>query len=811
MPTLWQDLRFAFRTLGNSKSFTAVAIVTLALGIGANTAIFSFFYGILLKPLPYPDANRIVRVLEKPPGFARNGISTLNFLDWQKDNTVFDFMAAEAGGDVTLSGVTEPILLRASRVSSHYFDIFAIKPALGRTFLPDEDQSGKEQVVILSNRLWVNEFGSDPEIVGRVLVLDDQPYTVIGVLPAGSAFDRAYNQLWRPLAFKPSEMTRNFHWFGSFARLKSGVTLQQAQAQMDAIGARIAQEYPDSNKGWGVIVERYDSVLVAPELRTALHVLMLSTVMVLLIGCANLANLALTRAVSREREVAVRASLGASRWRLARQFLTENIVVSVCGGLLGLGLGYVTMTWLKTLLPPNTLARELVVQLDTGVLLFALLTSVITGILFGLAPAVQATSPDLASSMKAGGHGATTGTTRRRIRDALVVGEVALAFAMLVASGLMIRSFFRLLNVDPGFDSTNVLTMGIPLSDKRIPDPAQLNAYLREIRTAVEALPGVRETAVTSALPMKGQGYGMPMQVAGRPVVDRASRQGGFFKMVSASYFHALGMKILKGRALSEQDTRGTLPVTVINDRLAQRDFPNQDPIGQHILIQEIVPGKTQLGPEIAWQVVGVVANEKVNGLNDERSAGVYVTNEQSPVYFISLIVRAALDPHALQKSVTGAIHGINKDQALTDIRTLDDIKDQTLVSNRLEVTLMAVFGAVALLLAALGIYGVISYSVAQRTHEMGVRAALGASRGRLLRLVLVNGLLLTSIGLAIGAMGALAMTRLLSAILFGVGAHDPATIITVGAVLVAVAVLACLIPARRATKVDPMVALRYE
>jgi predicted permease len=474
-------------------------------------------------------------------------------------------------------------------------------------------------------------------------------------------------------------------------------------------------------------------------------------------------------------------------------------------------LGYVTMTWLKALLPPNTLARELVVQLDAGVLLFALSISVITGILFGLAPAVQATSPDLVSSMKEGGHGATTGTARRRIRDALVVGEVALAFAMLVASGLMIRSFFRLLNVDPGFDSTNVLTMAIPLSDKRIPDPAQLNAYLREIRTAVEALPGVRETAVTSALPMRGQGYGMPMQVAGRPMVDRANRRGGFFKMVSASYFHALGMKVLRGRALSEQDTRGTLPVAVINDRLAQRDFPNQDPIGQHILIQEIVPGKTQLGPEIAWQVVGVVANEKVNGLNDERSAGVYVTNEQSPVYFISLIVRAALDPHALQKSVTEAIHGINKDQALTDIRTLDEIKDQTLVSDRLEVMLMAIFGAVALLLAALGIYGVISYSVAQRTHEMGVRAALGASRGRLLRLVLVNGLLLTSIGLAIGAMGALAMTRLLSAILFGVGAHDPATMITVGAVLVAVAVLASLIPARRATKVDPMVALRYE
>ena len=811
MASLIRDLRFALRTLGKSPGFTAVAMLTLALGIGANTATFSFFDSALLKPLPYPNADRIVRVLEKPPNNPRNGISTLNFLDWQKENAVFDVMAAQTGGDLTLTGAGDPVQLRGARVGAHYFDIFNIKPALGRTFLPDEDQPGKEHVVVLSNNLWKNQFGGDPEIVGRSITLDNEPYTVIGVLPAGSAFDRAFPHMWRPLAFQPAEMTRNFHWMGSFARLKEGVTLQQAQAHMDAIGARIAHDYPDSNKGWGVIVERYDSVLVAPEMRTALYVLMLSAAMVLLIGCANLANLALARAVSREREVAVRASLGASRWRLARQFLTENLVVSVCGGLLGIGLGYATMQWLKTLVPPNSLPQEMDVQMDMRVLLFALAISVLTGILFGLAPAVQATSPDLASSMKEGGHGTTTGAARKRVRDALVIGEVALAFAMLAGSGLMIRSFFRLLNVDPGFNATNVLTMVIPTSPEKMPDSELVNVYLRQIRSAVEAVPGVKETAVTSALPMMGQGYGMPMQVAGRPVVDRANRRGGFFKMVSASYFHALGMRILKGRALSEQDTKGAAPVTVINERLAQREFPNQDPIGQHILIQEVVPGKTQLGPEIPWEVVGVVANEKVNGLNDERSAGVYVSNEQSPVYFAGLVVRAALDPHSLQKEVAAAIHGVNNGQALMDIRTLDEIKDLNMGSNRLEATLMTIFGGVALLLAAVGIYGVISYSVAQRTHEMGVRAALGASTGRLVWLVLVKGLLLTSIGLAIGGIGALAMARLLASILFGVGAHDPLAMITAGAVLVAVAALACLIPARRAAKVDPMVALRYE
>ena len=811
MSWLLQDIRYALRTLAHSPGFTLVALLTLAFGIGANTAIYSFVDAVLLKPLPYADADRIVRVLEKPPGFLRNGISTLNFLDWQRDNTVFDFMAGQSGASMTLSGQTEPELLRCGVVSAHFFDIFRIKAAIGRTFVAGEDQLGHDHVVLLSNILWQNRFGGDASIVNRTILLDGQPYTVIGILPPGSAFDRAFNQIWRPLAFEPSNMTRNFHWFGALARLKQGVSLQQAQREMDVIGARIARDFPDSNKGWGVIVERYSDVIIGPEMRTQLYVLLAATAMVLLIGCANLANLALARGIAREREVAIRSSLGAGRFRLIRQFLTENVLLSVCGGALGIAIGDGTMKYLKLLLPPNSFPREVNITLDSRVLLFALAISVFTGLLFGMAPALQVTTPELANSMKEGGRGATSGASRRYLRDALVVAEVSLAFMLLVGSGLMIRSFFRLMNVDTGFDSTNALSMSLPLSDKRYPDPAQLNTYLHELQTAVEAVPGVRETALTCAPPLQGACYGMPMQVAGRPIVDRANRKGGFYKVVSPSYFHALGIKLLKGRALSDHDLKGSPPAIVINNRLAQRDFPDQDPLGQRILIQEIVPGKTQLGSEIAWEIVGVISDEKVNGLNDESSAGVYVSNQQSPVYFMNLIVRGNLDALTLQNSITQAIHGVNKDQAISDVQTLEKIKTDTAVSTRLEAALLFVFATVALLLAALGIYGVISYSVAQRTHELGIRAALGASAGTLLQLILYRGLALSLAGVAIGLGGSLALTRAFATLLYGVGARDPATMWAVGATLSAVALTASYVPARRATKVDPMVALRYE
>ena len=812
MNELLQDLRYGYRTLRNSPGFTAVALATLAIGIGANTAIFSFVDGVLLKPLPYAEPDRIMRVLEKPPGGGRNGISTLNYLDWRKQNTVFEYMAAQTGGSVTLTGINDPVQLRGTRVSPHYFDIYGMKAVLGRTFAPDEDQPGKNHVAVLSHALWESQFGSDPAVIGRSVLLDGERNTIIGVLPEGSAFDRSYSQIWRPLTFEPQNMTRNFHWFGAFAKLKKGVTLERARAQMDAIGARIAHDYPDSNKGWGVAVDRLSETIVGRQLRQSLYVLLAAVGMVLLIGCANLANLSLARGTARDREVSIRASLGAGRWRLMRQFLTENVLLSLCGGVVGIALGYAMMAGLKLAMPRYSLPSEAEIGMDAGVLLFAVALSIFTGILFGLAPAIRATRPNLAGSMKEGGRGASTGGTSRRIRSALVVTEVALAFVLLTGAGLLIRSFFAMQDSDPGFDPTNVLTAGLPIPDKRYPDPAQLNAYVRQVVQSIEALPGVRDVAVTSALPMQGWGYGMPFQIAGQTLVDRANRRACFFKMVSPSYFRTLGMKLRKGRTLNEHDVKGSLPVTVINETMARKYFPKEDPLGKRILIQEIVPGKTQLGDEIPWEVVGVVADELVSSPGDrDDNPGVYVSVSQSPVYGQALVVRAAMSAALLQQAIRRAVKAVNKDQPLTDMRTLEQIKSESMASNRLRSLLLAVFAAVAMLLSAIGIYGVISYSVVQRTHEIGIRAALGASTGNLLRLVLRNGMWMTAGGLALGVGGALGLTRLLNALLFGVGARDPVTIAAVAGVLALVALLACYIPARRAAQVDPMVALRYE
>jgi predicted permease len=809
---LWKDLCSSWRTLRKSPGFTAIAIATLAIGIGANTAIFSFVDSVLLKPLPYPDADRIVRVLEKPPGGGHNGISTLNYLDWAKDNTVFQYMAAQTGDSFTLTGITEPVQLRGSRVSASYFDIFGIQPMLGRTFAAGEDERGKDHVAVLSYSLWQSQFGGDPKIIGRSILLDGEPTTVIGILPATSAFNRAYAQIWRPLAFAPSNMTRNFHWFGAMAKLKPGVTLEQARAQMDTIGARIAHDFPDSNKGWGVVVERMSEVLIGSGMRRSLYTLLTAVGMVLLIGCVNLANLTLSRATAREREVAIRMSLGAGRWRLVRQFLTESAVLAAAGGALGIAVGYVTMVVLKNALPPFSFPREVDIALDGRVLLFAVALCGFTSILFGLAPALHATRPDLGAAMKEGGLGAGTSGGRRRMREVLVVGEVALAFMLLTAAGLIMRSFFSIQHQDPGFDSTNVITAGLPTADDRFPNNEARNNFFRQVVANLEALPGVRSVALTSALPLRGWGYGMPFQIAGRPTVDRANRKACFFKMVTPSYFRTVGIRIRKGRALSDRDRAGTPPVTVINETMARKYFPNQDPLGQRILIQEIVPGKTALGPEIPWEVVGVAGDERVTSMDDkDDSPGVYISTEQSTANYYSVAVRTAMDPTSLTPAIRNAVHRVDKDQTLTDIKTLDQIKDEDMVTERIQTTLLGVFAAIALLLAALGIYGVISYSVLQRTREIGIRGALGATSRDVLRLVLRGGMLMSGIGLLIGFAGALAAMQLLRVMLFGVQARDPITLAAVSAILAVVALTACFIPARRASKVDPVVALRYE
>ena len=805
------DFRYAIRRLRNSPGFSAVAIATIALAIGANTAMFSFVNGILLRPLPYPESDRIVRVLERLPTGGPNAISTLNYLDWASQSYVFESIAAEVGWRATFTGGAEPVVIRGARVSPSYFDIFGAKPAIGRAFLPGEDEPGKDRVVLLSHVLWQGRFGSDPAMVGRDILLNGEPHTVVGVLPKGGPFDRAAAQIWKPLAFEPSNMTRDFRWLGATAKLKRVVTLQRARAEMGVIGQRIASAYPDSNKNWGVAVDRLSDVLISPQLNTAVAVLFAATLFVLLIACANLANLALARTISRESEIAVRAALGASRWRLVRQLLIENVVISACGGIVGIGVGYTMLRWIQSLIPPYTLPPAVDIGMDMSVLLFTLTVAVLAGLLFGVLPAARTTNPSLVGALKESGHGATAGSPGRRVRGVLVVAEIALAFVLLVASGLLMRSLFHLLDIDPGFEATNVLTAGLPINQEQHPDPVQLNAYLASIRAAVEAVPGVRRTAITSALPLQGWGYGVPYSIADREVRDAANRRPAFFKIVSPSYFDTLGIKLLAGRVLSDSDLAGRSPVVLINETLAKREFPGEDPIGRRILVREIVPGKTGYGKQIAWEIVGVIAGEKITGLGDEISAGMYVSNQQSPTYGVNLIVQAGMPPQSLGRAIRSAIDSVNRDQALDDVRTLEEIVNQSMLANRVTSTIFAAFASIALLLAALGIYGVVSYMAVQRTHEMGIRAALGAGEGNLRWLIIQGGIQLTLIGLLIGLAGTGVATRVMSAMLYGVGSDDPLTIAVVAAVLFGVAGLACCLPAWRITKADPMEALRYQ
>jgi putative ABC transport system permease protein len=805
-------MRYAIRTLRRSPGFTIIALLTLALGIGANTAIFSFVNGVLLKPLPYRDPHGIVLVWEKPPGGGRNGISTLNFLDWKNQNTVFEHMAAlNFGGSVTLTGAGQPEELQGVRVSASYFDIFGVQAVLGRTFASDEDRSGKSQVVILSHRLWENRFGADSSIVGRTLTLNGKPCTVIGVLPAHGPFDRSFAQLWVPLAFEPRDMTRDYHWMISFARLKPGVTLEKAQTAMDAIGARIAATYPESNKGWGVTVERFEDQIVGRQLRRSLFVLLAAVGAILLIGCANLANLTQARGAAREREIAVRASLGAGSWRLIRQLLTENLLVAGAGGALGLALGYAMIRGLILLAPPFSLPSEADVSIDPTILLFTLCISILTALLFGLAPAIHATRVDPASSMKEGGRSATSGAGRARLRSALIVSEVALAFVLLAGAGLLVGSFFRMLQVDTGFTSANVITARLPIARDRFPHAEQLLQYMRLLDERLRAAPGVRDVAFSNVLPMQGWGDGMPFLIAGRPFVDRANRPASFYKRVTSSYFRTLDIHLIRGRTFTSDDTRGGAPVAVINEEMAKRYFKGEDPLGKRILIQEILYGQPGLGNEIPWEIVGIVGDEQTGSLIDTKSAGLYVTFDQSPTNDVSMVLRGSLDPRTLTSAIHAAIHGVDKDQSIADLQTMEQIKTGTVASDRMQTMLLAIFAALALLLAAVGIYGVIGYSVTQRTHELGIRAALGASRGSLLAMVIRRGMRLTLMGLAIGMAGALALTRLLGSLLFGISPRDPVTLIVVAAVLSSVALLACYIPARRAAGIDPMVALRYE
>jgi putative ABC transport system permease protein len=809
---LLQDLKFGFRTLRRSPGFAIVALLTIAIGIGANTAIFSYIDGVFLRPLPYPGADRMVRVLETTPKGTPYRNSTLNYLDWAKQATVFEYLCPSSWGFVALTGIDLPVQVASERVGSHFFDVFTARAMLGRTFVEGEDQPGRDRVVVISHSFWVSQFASDPNVIGRTILLDGDPFTVIGVMPAGT-FDLTMTKLWRPLAFSPDEMNREYRWFSCWARLKPGVTLEQARVQMNALAARDAHDFPKEDKGWGIAVDPLRAILVGDDKKYSLFLAMAAVGMVLLIACANLANLTLARGVAREREVAIRAALGAGRWRLVRQFLTESLLLSVAGSALGLAVAYGGLAGLKALIPPNYLPPNTYVAMDGRILVFLLALAVLTGLAFGLYPAIKASRPNLIHSIKQGGLGASSGSASGGFRSALVVVEVSLAFVLLAGAGLLIRSFIKLQQVDTGFDSTNVITAWMPIAPKRFSSVSQLTTYLHAVVDRIASLPGVRDVSLTSAPPMQGWGYGMYFQIVGKQAPEKAKRPICYFKMVSPSYFHALGMHLRRGRFLNDHDLSGAAPAGVINETMAQKYFGNVDPVGQHILIQQIEFGKNEPGAEVPWEVVGVVADEKLAGLSAEndKSPGIYVPTEQSPQIYQGLVIRTVTDAGVLERSIPVALHEVDSNQTLVGLETLDETKSRSVGEERLRSVLLGVFAGVALLLSAIGLYGVISYSVVQRTREIGIRTALGATNGDILWLILRSGLSLTLIGLVIGFAGSLGVAQVLASLLFAVGKYDIVTLCTAVGLLVAMAVLASYIPARRAVRVNPIVALRYE
>ena len=806
------DIRYGLRGLRRNPGFTSVAIVTLAVGIGATTAIFSFVNAVLLKPLPYPHPEQIVSVGEKLPDGFSNPISTLNFLDWERQNRCFEFLAALAFDKVVLTGADVPQEIKVHRVSASYFKVLGVSAAMGRTFAASENQPGNDLEVVLSSRLWRSRFGGDPGIIGRKITLDGKNYTIIGVLPANSEFDRSWAAMWLPLSFAPINMTRNFHWLYAIARLEPGVTLKQASDQMDAIGARISAQYPDSNKGIGVAVNPYIDQVVQPELRRSLWVLLAAVGAVLLIGCANLANLTLARGTDREPEIAVRSALGARRLRLIRQLLTESILLGILGAMAGLVLGNAFMSGIKLWLPPDMLPPQANVRMDYGVLLFTMVTGILTGILSGLAPALNGTRPDLARSLKESGR-TSAGSTSHRMRTGLLVVEVALSFVLLAGAGLLIRSFNRFASLNTGVDTTNVLALDLPISLTEFTNSTTLTNYLKEVTQKVRSVPGVQEAAITNKPPMEGIG-GAPFQIEGRDNLAYPQRPICGFKMVDPKYFDTVGMRLMKGRGLNESDVAGAVPVTVINETMAKTYFKSEDPIGKRILIRQLVFGKAGRGPDVPWQIVGVVNDEKVGGHGggiglDEDIPVVYVTFYQNPGIGNSLVVRAAMNPLLLSTAIQHAIWKVNNNQAVTNIETLEEIKSESVAPARLRTALLAIFAGIALLLAAVGIYGIVSYSVAQRVREMAIRLAVGASFGDLLKLVIGRTMLLVLVGLALGTGAAFALTRVLASLLYETSPTDGATWVITGTLLATVALLACYFPARRVMKVDPLTVLR--
>jgi len=799
MNTLWQDLRYGARLLAKRPGFTAVAVLTLALGIGANSAIFSVVNAVLLRPLPFKEPDRLIRIWETfyPSGWG--SVSVPNLKDWREQNDVFTGIAAFQTSSFVLQNGDYPERIAAASVSADFFDVLGVPPQSGRFFVEGEDQPGRQQVVVLSDQLWKRSFGADPNVIGQSLSLSAEKYTVVGIMPPGFRYPSRLTELWVPLVPPASQAAnRGNHWLQVLGRLKPGLTIDQAREQMTTIASRLEQQYPDAQARRSVRLLPLQEETVR-NVRPALLLMLGAVAFVLLIACTNVANLLLARATGRGREIAIRSALGAARGTLIRQFLTESVLLSALGGIVGLVLAKWGLDVLVAL-AANSLPRANEVALDGRVLGFTLLLSMITGVVFGLAPAIQASKTDVQKALKEGGS-AGGGLERNWLRSLLVVLEVTAALVLLVGAGLLIRSFMRLQDTESGLRPDNVLTLSLALPQAKYDTPQKVNSFYQQLVSRISALPGVQACGAINMLPLQQWGTNGPIEIEGEPPYPAGQAPIAEYRAASPDYFRALGIPLIAGRFFNDQDRESATVNIIVNKTLADRHFPNQDPIGKRL----------KAGSPDYATIVGVVGDVKQSGLTQAARAELFWCSLQATRSAMSLVVRAASEPTSLTSAVRGEVQALDRDLPIHNVKTMETVISESISDHRLNMLLLGIFAGVALILSVIGIYSVMSYTTTQSTREIGIRMALGAQPSDVLKLIIGHGAVLSLIGVAIGLVAAFGLTQLMGTLLYGVTATDPLTFASVPVVLMAVSLVACYVPARRAIKIDPMIALRYE